>query len=383
MSFAFKYEEMVRKKNPMVDINPLKKTTGKTVNLQDRVDSLNKSALWKKTMEAWTKQGKEFDMSRFPQFTLEELGQLDIQEDIQRELDPKHCAKDIADPDKFDPALVQPVVCIKTSKGKFISIDSQHTVSSVAAMIEAGKVPGVTNWRTFKYPFFYIETDNLAFARRAFGVLNGKGKKRQSQYQQLRNAVYIVRIDKDRTDDTEVELEEKVSIAEKHNCFPVEEKSPLLKYPGTFSNIATFDTLSKEELEIAFAWHDRYFHCDSIHANLFFIFRDLCRRSRDSKLAITDKLKEELAALIQSCFINLPQYSESVKEAYTRWHKNRYNSEGTWNDEAYACGLLQLYQHFGGKERVPLMIIDRFDGLMKFFDQDLLDMAQNFETEYV
>jgi len=375
MKFAFQYEDVVKKPNPMVKINPLKRGSGKTVNLQDRVDTLNKSAAWKKTIKAWNNQSKQFDLTRLPKVSMEELGVLDIDEDIQRALDDKHCANKIANPDLFDPALLQPVVCIKTSKGKFISIDTQHTVSTIAALIDAGLVPGVKNWKTFKYPFTYIETDNLAYARRAFGILNGKGKKKQSAYQDLRNAVFTIRIDKDKTDSDEVALERKVAIAEKHNCFPVEVDSDLSKYPGTFTNIATFKTLNEDELEVSCGWHDKYFHYENVHVSLFFIFRDLCRQFGSAKLKITPKLQEELAALVQSCFGNLSQFQESVTEAHRRWTEKRYGYQANWDDDAYACALIQLYQHFGGKEKVAPTLLDHFDGLIEFFDEDILNLA--------
>ena len=373
--FKFNYEPIQRRLNPMSKINPLKRGSGKTVNLQDRVDTLGKSAAWKKTIKSWNAQSKEFDLSRLPMVSMEALGILDIDEDIQRALDDKHCANKIGNPDVFDPALLQPVVCIKTSKGKFISIDAQHTVSTIAGLIEAGVVPGVSDWKTFKYPFTYIETDSLSYARKAFGILNGKGKKKQSAYQQLRNSVFVIRIDKDHSDPEDVDLEKKVSIAEKHNCFPVDEGSDLAKYPGTFSNIATFKTLNDEELEEACKWHDTYFHCDPLHVSVFFIFRDLCRSFKSAKISITPKLLEELAALVQNLFINMPQYQESVTEAHRRWTVNRYGFQDNWSDDAYVCALIQLYQHFGGKEKVAPTLTDRFDGLIEFFDENLLSVA--------
>lgn len=380
MAFVFKYESVVRKKNPLVDINPLKRGSGKVVDLQDRVDSLNKSAAWKKTIKAWRNQDKTVDLTRMPQVSMEELGAQVISEDIQRMLDEKWCANKIANPDVFDEALLQTIQCIKTSDGKFVSIDGQHTSSTIAALIDAGLVPGHDDWRKFKFPFQYIETDNLAFARRAFGILNGKGKKRQSQYQQLRNAIYIVRIDKDFSDAEEVALEKKVTVVESHNCFPVEEDSPLLKYPGTFSNISTFKTLSDDELNLACEWHNKYFHYEGVHVNLFFIYRDICRGFKAAKIPVTKKLQEELAALIQSLFVNLSQFSESVKEAYSRWHDARYQYKGDWHDDAYACALLQLYVKFGGAERIPPALLDRFDDLVDFFDADLLALS---EAEHV
>ena len=372
MSFKFKYVLVTKKPNPMIKINPLKRGSGKIVSLQDRVDTLNKSASWKSTMKRWKKKNKIVDMLRLPKVTMEKLGVLWIDEDIQRALDDKHCAKKIADPDRFDPALMQTIQCIKKSDGKFISIDTQHTASTIAGLIDAGFVPGTTDWKEFEFPFQYIETDNMAYARRAFGILNGKGKKPQSKYQELRTSVFVVRIDKDTTDSDDVNLEKKVSITEKHNCFPVEEGSGLLQYPGTFSNIATFKTLTDNELNLACAWHNKYFHYEGIHVSLFFIFKDLVRDFESAKLKVTPKLQEELAALIQSLFINLSQFAESCKEAHRNWSESRYGYPTTWSDDVYSVALIQLYQKFGGKERVPLSIIDRFDDLVEFFDADLL-----------
>jgi hypothetical protein len=269
---------------------------------------------------------------------------------------------------------LQTIQCIKTSKGQFISIDGQHTVSTIAALIDAGLISGYTDWREFKFAFQYIETDNLAFARRAFGILNGKGKKKQSGYQQLRNDVFVVRIDKDTSDEDEVGIEKKVKIAETHNCFPVEEDSDLLKYPGTFSNIATFKTLSEDEIKTACEWHNNFFHYEGVHVSLFFIYRDLCREFDSAKLPITDTLKQELAALVQNLFGNLSQFQESVTEAHRRWHEKRYGYKGNWNDDAYACALLQLYKHFGGQEQIAPNITDRFDGLIDFFSDDILSL---------
>ena len=125
MAFTLKYEAVRRLPNPMVKINPMKNGTGKIVNLQDRVDKLNKNAAWKKTKKNWVEAGKTVDISRIPKFILEELGLLNIAEDVQRELDEKHCANRIAPVEVFDPALMQPALCIKTSKGEYISINSQ------------------------------------------------------------------------------------------------------------------------------------------------------------------------------------------------------------------------------------------------------------------
>lgn len=375
MAMKIEYQDVVRKPNPMINLNPLKRKTGKTVSLQDRVDQLNKSSAWKKTIKKWTEEQKMFDISRMPKFSKEKLGELGIEELIQRALDDRHCANKIANVEVFDPALLQPVICIKTSSGKFISIDAQHTAATVAALIDAGFMPGVTDWREFEYAFWYIETDNLAYARKAFGILNGKGKKKQSLYQQLRNSVYVVRIDNDTSDEEDVDAERMVSIAEKHNCFPVEEGSDLLKHPGTFSNVSIFKTLSADELELACKWHDTYFHYEGIHVSLFFIYRDLCREFGAAKMPITDTFKKDIAALVQGLFGNLAQFAESCKEAHRKHHMQRHGYPGNWNDDAYACALVQLYKKFGGEEKIAPTLLDRFDDLVEFFDEDIMSLA--------
>lgn len=375
MSFKFKYEDVVKKPNPMVTINPLKRGTGKTVGLEDRIGTLDKSAAWKKTIKLWVEQGLTVDVTRLPKVAMIKLGDIEIDEDIQRQLDDKHCANKIANPAVFDPALLQTLQCIKPTIGKFKNVDGQHTASTIGGLIEAGLVPGYTDWREFQVPVQYIETDNLAFARRAFSILNGKGKKKQSPYQQLRNAVFIVRIDGDRTDEEDVEIERKVSITEQHNIFPVEVDSTNLKYPGTFSNIATFKTLDFNELEVACKWHNDYFHYEGVHVSLFFIFKDLCRQFTSAKLTLTPTLLTELAALIQNLFGNLSQFQESVTEAHRKWTVQRYGYQANWDDDAYACALIQLYQKFGGREKVPLTLLDRFDDLIEFFDADILSLA--------
>ena len=369
------YQDVVRKPNPMVNINPLKRGSGKTVKLEDRVDDLKNTAVWKRAMKKWETEGFEFDVSRMPKVDLVELGNILIDEDVQRALDHTWCSK-IVNPKHFDPAHLSMLRCIKRSDGKFVSTDGMHTGTIISALIDMQKVGKIEDWKKYKFPVQYIDTDDLAFARRSFSIMNGKGKKKQSAYQMLRNTVYIIRIDGNTTDEQEVAEERKVSIAEANECFPVEEDSPLKKYPGTFTNIATFKTLSDYEVDTATKWHNTYFHRDPIHVSLFFMFRDFCREFDSAKMPITEKLQQELAGLIQNLFVDLNQYSSSVKEAHNRWHEKRYGYKGNWNDDAYACGLLHLYQRFGGKEKLPLTLLDRFDDLIDFFDQDILDLAQ-------
>jgi len=86
-------------------------------------------------------------------------------------------------------------------------------------------------------------------------------------------------------------------------------------------------------------------------------------------------LLEELAGLVQSLFGNLSQFQESVTEAYRKWTKERWGYELPWDDKVYACALLELYKHFGGTEKVAKGLFGQYDGLVDFFDQDILNLA--------
>ena len=373
MSNQLVYEEVPIKPNPMVNINPLARGSGKVVTLEDRLNKLKKSKVWQKQMQLWKNRTFRFDLSRLPKVEMVRLGDITIDEDIQRALDEKHCANKICNIDLFDPALLQCLQCIKRNDGQFVSIDGQHTGSVIAGLIDAGFIEG--DWRDFKFQVQYIDTDDLAFARRAFQTLNGKGKKKQSAYQSLRNDVYIIRIDKDTSDEQEVATERQVAIAEKNNCFPVEENSPLNKYPGTFTNIATFKTLTDEETQLSCSWHNKFFHYENIHTALFYIFRDLNREYASAKIQISERLKSELAGLIQKLFGNLSQFAESTKEAHRKWGTKRYGYPPKWDDDAYMCGLIGLYKKFNGKEDIPPSILDRMDDLVEFYDEDILSLA--------
>ena len=105
------------------------------------------------------------DPTMLPKVARMGLGKLEIANDIQRQLDAKHCSTTIADPTKFMEQLVQTLNCVVTSDGKWLSIDGQHTATVIASLIRAGLVKGVDadSWRDFEVNVLYVETDDLAF----------------------------------------------------------------------------------------------------------------------------------------------------------------------------------------------------------------------------
>jgi hypothetical protein len=72
----------------------------------------------------------------------------------------------------------------------------------------------------------------------------------------------------------------------------------------------------------------------------------------------------------------LSQFQESVTKAHRLWTTKSYGYQANWDDDAYACALVQLYQHFGGKEKIAPSLTGRFDSLVDFFDADILSVAE-------
>lgn len=366
------YEEVQRRPNVMRNLNPLKNHISTVVNLESRLSELNNYKKWQKLMAEYRKQGIVFSPKLRPMIKMVKLGLLDIDEDIQRMLDVKHCTDKIAALGVFDPRLLQVVFCAKAIGAEvYHAVDGQHTATVVAALVDAGLFEGETDWREVEVPVLYIETDNKAFARKAFALINGKGKKKISQYIEHRTKVMARRID-DSEDDDDKDAERKQSICEKYDCYPVDVDSPHAeKTPGTFTHMQAF-VLSDKTLEMACKFHNDYFHYDPINGSLWFMMNDIKTGFDAANIKITDKFLRELAGLLQGCFAGLAEFHAAVHSAHKLWGKMIYNIDKfPWQDDAIAVVLLHIYQRMGGTQQLPQHMLDRFEKIMDFVTDDI------------
>jgi hypothetical protein len=370
-----KYQDVVRKPNILTQRNPLKNTTAKIVSLEFRIKELQSYKEWQKLVQKYFDQGLILDPNLRPLVKMVKLGRLLIDEDIQRALDPKHCKK-IAMPGIFNPSLLQVVFCVKTPGAEeYHAVDGQHTATLLAALVDAGLFAMEADWKEVEIPVLYIETTSKAFARKAFALINGKGKKKISPYYEHRTKVMSRRID-DSDDEDDKNAERKQSICEKHNCFPIDDEGPFVGKPGTFTHMQALN-LPDEIIELACKFHDKYFHYDPIDGSLWFMMADLHRAFKAAKIDITDEFLEELAGILQIYFAGLYQFHESVHSAHKRWGKHYYGyDEFPWSDDAIACVLVSLYANLGGKQKIPQMLLDRFDKIIDFVDDDIKDLYQ-------
>ena len=372
------YEDVVRKPNVMKNRNPLKQSKSRIVPLADRVTQLQTFKGWQRLVAEYRKQGIVIDPKLRPLIKMVKLKFLFIDEDIQRALDSKHCTN-IAGIGNFNPMYLQVFYCVKVpGKEEYHSVDAQHTATLVAALIDAGVFTGETDWQEVEMPVLYMETNSKAFARKAFALINGKGKKKISLWYEHRTKVMSVRIDNSQDEDDQA-AERKQSICEKYNCYPVDKESDFVGLAGTFTHMQAL-ALDDEILEMAGKFHDTYFHYDEINGSLWFMIEDLFKAFKAAKIKITDKFLGELAGILQGYFAGLAGFHEAVHHAHKQWGEHTYGYEVSWQDEAIAAVLVLLYQRLGGTQRIPKPLLDRFEKILDFVADDIKALYEEVET---
>lgn len=366
------YQDVVRRPNVMKNRNPLTQTKSKVVKLGDRIAELQNFKQWQRLIAEYQMQGIVLNPKLRPLIKMVQLGLIFIDEDIQRLLDVKHCTK-IAGIGSFDPRYLQVIYCTKVpGKEEYHANDAQHTATLLGALIDAGVFAGETDWRKVEMPVLYVETNNKAFARKAFALINGKGKKKISLWYEHRTKVMSVRIDKS-TDADDVEAERKQQICERYNCYPVDKESNFIGLPGTFTHMQALN-LDDDILEMACRFHDTYFHYDEINGALWFMIEDLHKAFGAAHIKITDKFLAEIAGILQGYFAGIAQFHEAVHRAHNKWGKYTYGYEVSWQDEAIAAVLVLLYKKLGGKQQIPRPLLDRFEKILDFLDDDIKDL---------
>jgi len=372
------YEEVVRKPNVMKNRNPLKQKTSRIVALADRVAQLQTYKGWQRLIAEYQKQGIVIDPKLRPLIKMVKLKLLFIDEDIQRALDAKHCTN-IAGIENFNPMYLQVFYCVKIpGREEYHSVDAQHTATLVAALIDAGVFTGESDWQEVEMPVLYMETNSKAFARKAFALINGKGKKKISAWYEHRTKVMSARIDNSQDED-DLEALAKQEICERYNCYPVDKESDFVGLPGTFTHMQAL-SLDNDILEMACKFHDTYFHYDEINGSLWFMTEDLFKAFKAAKIKITDKFLGELAGILQGYFAGLAGFHEAVHHAHREWGEHTYGYEVSWQDEAIAAVLVLLYQRLGGTQRIPKPLLDRFEKILDFVADDIKALYEEVET---
>ena len=374
----FVYTPVPKKKNPMALMYALDKKVDVIRPLSSNIEQLEEGRLFKKAVRALQDSGAFYDSAELPCIANIPLGEFDlldedgkgvsgISEMVQRKLDTAHVGKFVT-PGVYVPKLSQVVYAIKSpTTGNFTIIDGQHTVTGVAALIKNGVMLYDGEWHELPYPTLYVETDDLTFALRSFGLINGKGKMKITAYKELELSVFIVRVCGNTEDQDDVDAEAKVTIAQNNNCYAIDSNSNMVGKPGTFTHIGQFRSLSEEQVELATAWHDKYFHFNDVDGALWFMFRDLVSKFSNAKIDLSEELLEEFAGMLSNLFSDYAQYHADLHTAWNDWSKARYGSvkANPWSDSSIASIMVQLYKKLGGTHAVPEVMLDDYNNFKK------------------
>tara|TARA_R110000764_G_C10992102_1_gene381336 strand:+ start:52 stop:1272 length:1221 start_codon:yes stop_codon:yes gene_type:complete len=315
------------------------------------------------------------------------LGDYIIAEDLQRILDCKHIAKII---ENYSDSCMSILVGVKHSHLGFVSSDAQHTAVVAAIMIKCGlwvdeNGERYENWEDYEIEMWGAEASTFADARQQFQVSNGLGKKAQSKYMQLKNAVKTVRVDKV-TDNLEyVDLTKRLSICESFGCLPLSDKFRNKKFSNCFSHIDGFwNTKSHKAVELACQYQSKYFYNDEFHSSVWSVWRDIESHFSNANLVVSDKLMEELAALVQDVFTTQYAFMQAIDEAYLKWNQACEIEAKTHSEKSLAIALIQMYKFCGGAEQVPKSMLsgfvhtDIFDDSIKYRLIDYIDEAKPY-----
>jgi hypothetical protein len=134
--------------------------------------------------------------------------------------------------------------------------------------------------------------------------------------------------------------------------------------------------LPDEVLELACRFHNTYFHYDPIDGSLWFMINDIYRAFDAAKIPITDQFLHELAGILQGYFAGLHGFHQSVQGAHLRWGIHTYGYKQGWNDDSIAATLVMLYKKLGGTQSIPQPLLDRFEKILDFVDDDIKDLYQ-------
>jgi hypothetical protein len=180
-------------------------------------------------------------------------------------------------------------------------------------------------------------------------------------------------------DPDDLEALRKQVICETYDCYPVDKESDFVGLPGTFTHMHGL-SLDDEILELACKFHNDYFHYDELDGSLFFMMEDLFKSFKAAKIKITDKFLGELAGILQGYFAGQAQFHSAVKNSHIAWGEHTYGYQVGWQDDAIAAVLVLLYQRLGGTQRIPKPLLDRFDMILDFIDDDIKALYEEVET---
>lgn len=295
---------------------------------------------------------------------------IDVNTDIQRSLDPLHCAKNIIE--LFDPRIMQPlnVIYIKET-GRYSDWDGLQSGSSFWILKAAGLIaPGT------KIQCKVVDNDLMipgsfekgeATGNRGFRILGGRGRKGIEPFYLHRSRVNGVRL-YDSTLDEDLRSCKIQEVFEANNMFPApadDTKHNKLK-PGMVTHLSAVNKIANlnadselsfnagiKDLEWALNWHDTYFNGeDGVDGGFILAFGRLHAEATQQKVELTEQFGEEMYKNILNFGGSPSGFHKDCKTKLKAFQVKNHLKE-SWTDACLTPLLVMSYIKNGGTCPVP------------------------------
>lgn len=218
----------------------------------------------------------------------------------------------------------------------------------------------VHSWKDIPVPVIFHRSNSGVIRLLRFLMLQGKGKKKVSVYDQTRIKTQIVRRYGYTADEDCNNVEQLITIANNNNCFFAETENEggenydvagaITHHSRALRLINVKDKDWKVKTNNIFKWHDTYWHWKSVNWFELYFFAEM----QNLTLGITEEFIKDVSGLVQKKFGTFEQYIEAVCTAYKKWHEETKNEAYIRDSvpiQAQLAGLIQLYVHaYKGKE---------------------------------
>lgn len=314
----------------------------------------------------------KYTQKHFGELLWVKISDLDINIEIQRDEDAEHQANIL---EKFDPRIAMPVMATKLKSGRYSVWEGQQTSCLYYHLYTAGLIEGdfLVQVKAFEEDMVVPGTDlqGEAVSNYGFRQINGGGRKGIDAYHLHRSRVNGVRLYNSNFDE-DVQSEAIQCILEKNNMFPAKSSDARgqLATPGMVTYIHGLNTiaghgtemklfnLSKQDLDWALSWHNRYYPAEKgVDGGFILAFGRLHHAARTSKtpVKLDSAIEADLYQLFQTNYGSPKSFHKDCKQRLQDFQDDN-DLVRSWSDSCLTPILVMDYYNpakFAGKLNLP------------------------------
>jgi len=315
---------------------------------------------------------EKYTHEHFGELLWVKISDLDINVEIQRDEDAEHQANII---ERFDPRIIMPVMATRLKNGRYSVWEGQQSSCLYYHLYTAGLIDGdlLVQVKAFDEDMEVPGTDlqGEAVGNYGFRQINGGGRKGIDAFHLHRSRVNGVRLYNSNFDE-DIQSEAIQCILEKNNMFPAKASDArgqnatpgMVTYIHGLNQIAGHGTdmklfkKSKEDLDWALAWHDKYYASEKgVDGGFILAFGRLAHAARTAKVPVKldAAVEADLYKLFQTNYGSPKSFHKDCKQRLEAWQAAN-DAPGGWTDNCLAPMLVMDYydpNKFAGKLNLP------------------------------